>query len=182
MSNRDQVGSVSAGERRRRGLGWLWLLLGLLLLLVAFAVYAVLANVADGDDAEGFDLTFGDCPSYAGPEGKDETTELAAEPERFEGCDVDIIAPVSEVVDENVAVLEGAETGNQPIILVRGDGDDPLDLEVGDPLELQGTAKASLDPAQLAEDFGGDQAAYGGLADEPFVVVKRISASDPTAG
>jgi hypothetical protein len=183
MSDRDPVGSVSGNKRegRRRGLGWLWLLLPALLLL-GLVAYALLANVADGDDAEGVDLTFGDCPSYAGPEGEDETAELASEPGRFEGCDVDIIAPVAEVVDENVVVLQGPETEDQPIILVRGEGDEPLDLEVGDPLELQGTARASLDPAALAEDLGGDEAAYEDLDGEPYVRLKRLSAADSTSG
>jgi hypothetical protein len=181
MDSQDHVGSVSSRERRRRGLGWLWLLLPVLL-LVGLLAYLALANFADGDDAEGIDLTFGDCPSYAGPDGKGETAELAQQPDRFEGCDVDIIAPVSEVVDENVVVLQGAETGNRPIILVRGSGGDPLDLEVGSPFELQGTAKASLDPGELAGDFDADDANYRDLEGEPYVVVERISAADATAG
>jgi hypothetical protein len=183
MSDHDPVGSVSTNKRggRKKGLGWLWLLLPALLLLGLLA-YVLLANVADGDDAEGVDLTFGDCPSYAGPEGRDETAELASDPKRFEGCDVDIIAPVAQVIDENVVVLQGAETEDQPIILVRRDGDDPLDLEAGDPLELQGIARASLDPAALAEDLGGDEAAYEDLDGEPYVRLTRISAADSTAG
>jgi hypothetical protein len=176
MSDPYEDGSVG----HRRGSGWLWLLAPVLLLGVP--VYVLLANLADSDDAVGIDFTFGECPSDAGPGGRDETTELATDPQRFTDCGVEVRAPVYEVVDVNLVILQGPETGDRRIILVRPRSGDPMEVAGGDPVVVRGTARASLDAALLAEYFDAEPETYREFEDEPYVAVDRLSAADPTAG
>jgi hypothetical protein len=173
MSEPNEVGSVDDGEDYRPRSGRLWLLAPVLLLGVL--VYILLANLADGDDAVGIDFTFGDCPSYAGAGGRDETEELASDPQRFAECEVEVIGTVYEVKDVNLVIVRGPETGERPILLVRGQGGDPIEVAGSDPIEVQGTARASLDAALLAERFDNDPDAYAEFDGEPYVAVKRFS-------
>jgi hypothetical protein len=180
MSDPDEAGSVIPDDDHRRASRWPWLLA--LVLLLGVPVYVLLANLADSHDAVGIDFTFGECPSDAGAGGGDETTELVAEPQRFTDCVVEVRAPVYEVVDVNLVILQGPETDDRPVILVRPRSGDPMEVAGGDPVVVQGTARDSLDAALLAQNFDAEPDAYAKFAGEPYIAVDRLSDADPTAG
>jgi hypothetical protein len=180
MSDPDQVGSVYPEEERRRRTGWLYVLAPVLLLGVL--VYILLANLADGDDAVGIDFTFGDCPSDAGPGGGDETAALAADLEPFAECTVEAKATVYEIADVNLVILRGPETGDRPIFLVRGQGTDPMETAGSDKVVVQGTARASLNAALLAERFDAEPGTYDEFDGKPFIAVTRFTVTEPAAG
>lgn len=164
------TGSVSGG-RRTRGLGWLWALLGLLVLVAAIvAVFLVVRNAGD-DDPEGIGVSGQECPEYAGNEGRDETVEVAAEPPPFFGCQVTVLATVSEVVADGVVVLEGGETGGEPIVVVRSDGADAFDgAEAGVLVRVDGEIEEELDVAEVVERLDGvDEADLEPFAGQPYL-------------
>jgi len=175
MSDPYEVDSVS-----RRGSRWLWFLAPVLLLGVP--VYVLLANLADGDDAVGIDFTFGECPSDAGPGGGDETGELAADLQPFAECEVEVRAPVYEIADVNLVILRGPETGERPILLVRPRSGDPMETAGGDQVVVQGTARASLDSALLAQNFDAEPDAYRKFEGEPYIAVGSFEVVEPAAG
>ncbi|MBA2624455.1 MAG: hypothetical protein H0U89_02435 [Acidimicrobiia bacterium] len=148
------VGAVAVRGGHGRRLGWLLLLsLLLLLLLAALALWAITANAGD-DDAEGFDLSYGDCPSYSGTEGRNETAELAENPERFEKCTVAIDGTVVEAPGEGVLRLEDEAGGSQPIVVIVPPDADSVSVSEVDVVQVVGRAKGSFDAGSTAEDLG----------------------------
>src|SRR3712207_1640523 len=138
MTDRGPIGATSLRDReqKKKGLWWLWLLLGLLVLgLIALLI----ARNAGDDDPEGVGVSGQECPDYAGREGKDETDEIASDPSPFFGCEVAVAAPVVQVLSEDAAVLEG------DIVVVRGEGADTWEIEEGALVGVTGTMREELD-------------------------------------
>lgn len=170
MAERQDVGSVSAsheGKRKKKGLGWLW---GLLALLAIGLIALLLIRNAGDDDPEGVGISGQECPEYAGKEGKDETDEVSADPEPFFGCQVAVVGPVERALSDD-AFLVAAE-GGDPIVVVRAEDADPLEVEEGSAYGVEGTVEEELrlddlgevDPAGL-EEFEGQPYVSADLAE-----------------
>lgn len=174
MAEGRNVGSVSAGGRdetkKKKGLGWLWALLGLLLLgLLAFLL---IRNGGD-DDPEGVGLSGQECPEYAGKEGKDETVEVATDAEPFFGCEVAIVGPVDRVVSDD-AFLVAAE-GADPIVVVRSEGADGVEFEQGSSYGVEGTIEEEL----RLDDLGDlDTTGLEEFEGQPYLSAKATELSD----
>lgn len=145
MSDQRPIGSVSIADddrdRRKKPLWWLWLLLALA--AAAIVAFLVIQNAGD-DDPEGIGTTGQECPDYAGFEGKDETSEVVADPSPFFGCEVAVSAPAAELLGEDAVLLEG------DILVVRSEGAEPWQVTLGEMTGVVGEVEEELeseDPA-----------------------------------
>ena len=173
MAEGRNVGSVSAGghdTKKKRGLGWLWALLGLLLLgLLAFLL---LRNAGD-DDPEGVGLSGQECPEYAGKEGRDETSEVATAPEPFFGCQVAILGPIDQALSADAFLV--AVEGGDPIVVVRAEDADELSVEEGTAYGVEGTLEEEL----RLDDLGDvDTAGLEQFEGQPYLSAVQTEESD----
>lgn len=153
-TNQAGAAALRDGDGGKKGKGLLWLLLGLLALaLIGLAIFLIVQNAGD-DDEEGIDVSGQDCPEYAGNEGKNETAEVATDPEPFFGCKVSLIGPAETVFGGDAYLMGGGE--GDPILVVRGADADAFDFKQGDPTNAQGVVEEKLDAAALAEDMSQD--------------------------
>ncbi|CAA9251691.1 MAG: hypothetical protein AVDCRST_MAG20-2300 [uncultured Acidimicrobiales bacterium] len=174
MAEGRNVGSVSAGGRndtkKKRGLGWLWALLGLLLL--AALAFLLIRNAGD-DDPEGVGLSGQECPEYAGKEGKDETVEVASDAEPFFGCEVAIVGPVERVLSPDAFLV--ATEGGDPIVVVRSEDAEGVEVEEGTGYGVEGTIEEQL----RIDDLGDvDTAGLEEFEGQPYLSAVATEESD----
>jgi hypothetical protein len=173
VAQQQNVGSVSAGrddKRKKKSLAWLWALLALLAL--ALLAFLLLRNAGD-DDPEGVGLSGQECPEYAGKEGKDETTEVASDPEPFFGCQVAILGPIDQMLSADAFLV--AVDGGDPIVVVRAEDADELSVEEGTAYGVEGTLEEEL----RLDDLGDvDQAGLDAYVGQPYVSADTVEPAD----
>lgn len=131
----------------------------------------------DGSSGSEADGSGGDCPSSAGQGGEDETGEIGSAPGEFDGCRVAVTGTVLESAGQSIIQVQGPQGTDPVTIVLTSEADSAGSDFEGQPVVVEGTARAELDPAAAAESFDLDEQTLQSYAGQPYVEASSVELS-----